>query len=241
MTKKIVVVIPTRNELLQNLIAATFSRHERIEYFVWFDEDDREFSSKREFVEKMWSNRSNVVWGQGRIGLIEAQNKGVEYAGKNYYIYQHGHDFIGGGIFALAEYLDNHPDVPYAYGTLQYMGMLNEKVYPVQYEGHVLYEWDFPRNAVLYRADIVSSVGKYRRIHNRPDISTNEEHVLNLDLYRAGYVGHAVKTEAPALYFHVHRGGLTETMAQNLDFLQNAFKQAFPEYRGQLINPALFE
>ena len=240
MDSKITVVIPTRNELAENLIKATYSQHPRIQYYLHFDETDEEYKRKADWVKARLAHRSNIHIAVERCGLIEAQNKGVEFAGDGYFMYQHGHDFIGAGIFSLATFLDSD-NAAYAYGTLQYTGLLQQKTYPTQYDGEELYKWDFPRNAVLYRASIVRNVGGYRRIHNNWAISTNEEHVLNLDLHEAGYKGRAVSTESPALYFEVHRGGLTETMANNVDFLNVKFREAFPKYTGTLINPSIFD
>lgn len=241
MNKPITVIIPTRNEPLANLIGATFSRHPRIRYFVWFDETEEEFKSKRKPVEDMFGNRANITYGVGRIGLIEAQNMGVEFSGDGYCLYCHGHDFIGSGIFALADFLDENPEAAYAYGTLQYKGLMTENIYPVQYDGDVLYDFDFPRNAVLYSAPAIRAIGGYRNIHGIDGLSTNEEHVLNIDLHEAGYKGYAVRTEEPALYFSVHVGGLTYSMAKNVDFLNQKFRETFPRYRGTLINPKIFE
>lgn len=238
--KPITVIIPTRHEPLHNLIGATFSQHPRIQYYLHFDETEEEFAKKCEWVNAKLAHRSNIHIAVERCGLINAQNKGVEFAGDGYTLYQHGHDHIGAGLFALAEFLDENPEAAYAYGTLQYTGLLNQKVYPVQYDGDVLYDWDFPRNAVLYRASCIRAVGGYRRIHVDWELSTNEEHVLNIDLYKAGYKGYAVKTEEPALHFSVHRHGLSESMAKNVNKLNAIFRKEFPEYRGTLISPEIF-
>lgn len=237
----IVVIVPTRKETIENLISATFSRHPRIHYFVWFDETENEFSQKCHDVENVFGNRSNITWNVGRIGLIEAQNRGVEFAGDRYTIYQHGHDQIGEGIFALADFLDENLEAAYAYGTLQYTGMMKDKVYPVQYDGDVIYDFDYPRNATLYRASAIRAIGGYRSLHNEENLSYNEEHILNIDLYEAGYKGYAVRTEEPALYFSIHPYGLTHSMAKNVDRLNAMFREAFPRYRGTLINAKIFD
>lgn len=239
--KSITVIIPTRHEPLHNLVGATFSQHPRIQYYLHFDETEEEFAKKREWVNAKLAHRSNIHIAVERCGLINAQNKGVEFAGDGFCIYQHGHDFIGDGIFALADFLDENPEAAYAYGTLQYTGMMKDKVYPVQYDGDVIYDFDYPRNATLYRASAIRAVGGYRSLHNEENLSYNEEHILNIDLYEAGYKGYAVRTEEPALYFSIHPYGLTHSMAKNVDRLNAMFKSAFPRYRGTLISAKIFE
>lgn len=238
--KPITVIIPTRGERLANLISATFSFHARIQYFVWFDETEEEFSHKRRWVEFIFANRSNITWGVGRIGLIDAQNKGVEFSGDSYIHYLHGHDFLGLGIIELAEYLDENPDVAFAYGNQQCKGMDNNLYRAIQYNGDQIYDWNYPRSSLIIRADIVRGLGGYRKTHDFEGIGYNEDYDLLLRMHEAGYHGIAIDTKSPVCYYTVHKGGETDSIARNLDVCNEAFRKLHPKFNGSLTNASFF-
>lgn len=239
---EIVVIVPTRNEPIKNIISATFSRHPRIHYFVWFDEVESEFAQKRRDIENIFGNRSNVTWNIGRVGLIEAQNRGVEFAGNRYVIYQHGHDWIGAGVFELADFLDENPDYSVAYGSQQYKGILNHRVDPEQLEPDRIYDYDFFRNGVLYRASAIKSVGGFIDIYEGKFSGCNEEYSLNIRLIEAGHKYKAIKTSSMVLYFTIHPNGITHEIAKRVDEADALFRKAHPKWRGKMmVNPVLFE
>lgn len=238
--KQITVIIPTRNETVANLISATFSRHPRIQYFVWFDETEEEFSPKRHAIEQVFGNRSNITWNVGRIGLIEAQNRGVEFAGDGYAHYAHGHDFLGFGIIELAEYLDSNPDAAFAYGNQQCKGMDNNLYRATQYSGDQIYDWNYPRSSLIIRADVIRGLGGYRKTHDFKGIGMNEDYDLLLRMHEAGYRGIAIDTKSPVCYYTVHKGGETDSIARNLDKCNEVFRKLHPKFNGSLTNASFF-
>jgi hypothetical protein len=245
MSSVLTVIIPTRNEKLENLIAAVFSQHPRIAYYLHFDEPDEVFKPKAEWVKNKLGHRTNVHIVQERCGLIEAQNKGVDYAisiGSPYVIYQHGHDWIGSGVFALMDFLDENPDYSVAYGSQQYKGIFTHRVDPEQLDPARIYEYDFFRNAVCYRASAVKAVGGFIDIYEGKFSGCNEEYSVNIRLIESGHKYKAIKTESPALYFTIHPNGITHELARRVDEVDALFRKTHPKWTGKMmVNPKLFE
>lgn len=237
---KLTVVIPTRNEKPENLLRAVSFKHPQIEYLVWFDndEDEEEFGETWDWAIRELDSQKDVYVEHSKIGLINIQNKGLEW-GKEYFAYLHGHDKLNSGVVDLIEFLDANPDYAVVYGTQQYAGLFTHKAYPQNCEPDRIYDYDFFRNAVVYRSSALKEIGGFRAIYGDTLKGHNEEYDVNLRLIEAGYKYKAVLTKEPALHFTIHRHGLTEEIARNIEFVNAKFREVHPKWRGRtMVTPS---
>ena len=218
------VIIPSRNadELLLDR-AIYEADYFGAEVCVWFDED--EYPKSIPF---------GHPFGNGRVGKIGAMNKALAMATRDYVFYCGDDDYIGAGVVALVEYLKNNPSMAFAYGDQQFMGARTDLVRNRQYHGEELYQSNLPLNAIVYRRDVVLSLGGYRDILGDPMRGDQpEDYDLLLRVVEAGHKGAYVATDAPVHHYTLANDRMWALMQQNGDEVYRAFKAHHPKYTGE--------
>lgn len=230
------VIIPTRNadeELLERAISSADKLG--AEVCVWLDHTDDEA-----WVEYNWERvyrfdiSDSALVGAGRRGQVGAMNAALEMATRDYIIFHGDDDYIGAGVVELVKYLDANPSVAFAYGSQQYMGMRTDLAKPRQYAGDDLYVSNIPLNGIVYRRDVVMALGGWRETHTVQGAGHCEDYDLLLRAHEAGYVGQAVDTSSPVLYYTLAQGRGWATMQAHADEINEAFKRLHPKFVGRL-------
>lgn len=227
------VIIPTRNANPDYLLMAFVNAWEiGAEVCCWFDEDEAE-------SDNLWRiKNSNFLpekfrYGIGRVGKIGAMNKALEMTTRDYVFYCGDDDAIGYGAMPLVHYLESNPSMAFAYGSQKYMGERSDLVIGRQYDKNDFYYANLPLNAIVYRRDVVLSLGGYRDILGDPMRGDQpEDYDLLLRVIEAGHEGVYVPTSDPVHYYTLSNNRMWALMQQNADEVYQAFKAHHPKYTG---------
>lgn len=221
------VIIPTRNAK-EDLLARAIGAGDALnaEVCVWYDHETREeLDNPPSF---------GYLWGIARCGQVGAMNMALMMATRGYIIFHGDDDWLGWGVVELVNYLDEHPEIEFAYGSQQYHGMRTDLVKPRQYTGDDLYVSNIPLNGIVYRRDVVLELGGWRETHTIAGAGHCEDYDLLLRVHEAGGVGHAVNTEKPVLNYTLAQGRGWATMQAHADEINAEFKKLHPKFVGRL-------